>query len=86
MPTAVKFQARFISNLVSELPCLSSFYVCDSHFSCTVELSLIGEEQDEGGEKGGVKLLLLVLLNSVPWNQMVVDLFNSTLKADSKEK
>lgn len=49
-------------------------------------LSLISEEQDEGVQKRGARLLLLFLLNSVSWNQMVADLFNSTLKVDSKEQ
>jgi len=49
-------------------------------------LSLITEEQNEGGEKSGARLLLLFLLNPVSWNQMVADLFISTLKVESKEQ
>lgn len=40
LPAAAKFQARFISNLVSELPCLPAFHVLSSCFPRTLELAV----------------------------------------------
>lgn len=86
LPAAAKFQARFISNLVSELPCLPAFHVLScvslAHLNW---LSLTSQEQDEGGETTG-RWTFWDLLKSVSWSQMVAGLFNSPLKAGSKEE
>lgn len=88
LPAAAKFQARFISNLVSELPCLPAFHVLScvslAHLNW---LSLTSKEQEERGETMGRQTFWdCCLLKSVSWSQMVADLFNSPLKVDSKEQ
>lgn len=88
LPAAAKFQARFISNLVSELPCLPAFHVPSSCSPRTLELSVPDQQRAGwGGERRGRQTFGdCCVLKSVPWSQMVADLFNSPLKVDSKEE